>query len=275
MAINLNGTLIGEEESMSLHQNRAFAFGDGLYDVLKLTQGEVQFLEDHYFRLMSSLRMMRMKIPPGFTLEAYEQEIKKTAEANGMTDGAEARVNFYRLGEGLIAPESNESGFVIHVREIRSVEQEELEVELFKDFHVSSGLLSTIKTNNRMVNVLSGIFARENGFQNSILINEKKELVSASDANLFLVRDQRVLTPSLECGCINGIIRKKTIEAIRRIPGLELEEGSISPFELLKADEVFLTNSIRWIQHVGRYRKRKFGNGITKEIEALLIESHS
>jgi branched-chain amino acid aminotransferase len=235
----------------------------------------VEFLEEHYFRLMSSMRMTRMKIPVDFTLEAYDTEIKKTAEANGIRKRAEVRVNFYRVGAGQVFPESNRSEFIIHVHEVNEGGLDDLEIELFKDFHVSSGLLSTIKTNNRMVNVLSAIFAHENGFQNSVLINEKKELVSASDANLFLVRDNRVLTPSLDCGCINGILRKKVIESVQGIPGLELEETSISPFELLKVDEVFLTNSVWWIRSVSRYRKRSFGSEVAGRIKRQLTLAHS
>ncbi len=272
MISNHNGSLQEESDRTSLYQNRAFSVGDGLYDVLRLSRGEVQFLEDHYFRLMSSMRMMRMKIPPDFTLEAYGREIRKTAEANGLTGDAEARVSFYRIGGGGVFPSSNQSGYVIHVAELSLEPPEDLEIELFKDFHVSSGLLSTIKTNNRMVHVLSGIFASENGYQNSVLINERKELVSATDANLFLVKGQQILTPSLECGCINGIMRKKTMEVIGRNPELELEETTISPFELLKADEVFLTDSLHWIRSVNRYRKRKYGNAITQRIEGLLID---
>ena len=275
MIINDNGSLEEENKGTSLHQNRAFSFGDGLYDVLRLSRGEVQFLEEHYFRLMSSLRMMRMKIPSDFTLEAYGHEIQKTARANGLSGDAEARVSFYRMGGGGVFPTSNQSGFVIHVAELNLESPEDIEIELFKDFHVSSGLLSTIKTNNRMAHVLSGIFASENGYQNSVLINERKELVSATDANLFLVKGQRILTPSLECGCINGIIRKKTMDAIGRDPELELEETSISPFELLKADEVFLTNSIHWVRSVSRYRKRQYGNAITRRIEGLLIDQNT
>ena len=272
MIINHNGSLVEENGEMPLYQNRAFALGDGVYDVLRLSRGEVQFLEDHYFRLMSSMRMMRMKIPSDFTLEAYDREIKKTFEGSGVSGEAVARVSFYRKGGGGLFPESNQSGFVIHVSGMKKKPKKDLEIELFKDFHVSSGLLSTIKTNNRMANVLSGIFTRENGYQNSVLINERKELVSATDSNLFLVKGQRVLTPSLECGCINGIMRKKTIEAVGRDPELELEETSISPFELLKADEVFLTNSIHWIRSVSRYRKRDYDTAVTKRLEGLLID---
>ena len=272
MKINRNGILVEEENVQSLNQNRAFGYGDGLFDTLKLFKGEIQFLEEHYFRLMSSMRMLRMKIPATFTLEAYEEEIRKTLEGNGMQDEARVRVNFYRTDGGGYHPRSNQSEFLIEVGELPSIEESVLEVELFKDFHLSSGLLSTIKTNNRIVNVLASIFASENDLQNAVLINEKKELVAAANANLFLVSKGKLLTPALQCGCINGIIRKKISEAVQSDPELEIEEASISPFELLKADEVFLSNSLIGIQSVRRYRKKTYGDEITKKVRKMLNE---
>lgn len=269
MKINHNGSLAEQESEHALNKNRAFGYGDGLFDTLKFSGGEVQFLEEHYFRLMSSMRMLRMKIPAAFTLEAYDEEIRKTLEANGMTGEARVRVNFYRANGGGYAPRTNRSEFLIEVEELSLQGDTELEIELFKDFHLASGLLSTIKTNNRIVNVLGSIFARENDIQNAVLINEKKELVGVTDANLFLVKGRTIRTPALQCGCINGIMRKKIIEAVQKSQEFEIEETSISPFELLKADEVFLSNSLMGIQSVSRYRKKTFGKEIAQNISRL------
>jgi branched-chain amino acid aminotransferase len=270
MKVNHNGSLLDEHDGQSINQNRAFGFGDGLFDTLKLSGGEIQFLEEHYFRLMSSMRMLRMKIPVSFTLEAYGEEILKTLAANKMTNEARVRVNFFRANGGSYTPRSNRSEFLIEVGQLPSQVQGDVEIELFKDFHVASGLLSTIKTNNRIVNVLGSIFASENDFQNAVLINEKKELVAATNANIFLVKDGKLRTPSLDSGCINGIIRKKIIEAIGKVQGLEIEETSISPFELLKADEVFLSNSLSGIQSVHRYRKKVYGDTITSAVVEIM-----
>ena len=73
--VNQNGSLVsGEDFKLSL-DNRAFKYGDGIFDTLKSANGTVHFLEDHYFRLMSSMRMLRMRIPMNFTLEYYENQL--------------------------------------------------------------------------------------------------------------------------------------------------------------------------------------------------------
>lgn len=271
--INQNGSLRSRDDFKLSVDNRAFKYGDGIFDTIKLKDGDLCFLEDHYFRLMSSMRMLRMRIPMDFTLDYYEKQIKLTLEANNLDQQGRVRVNVFRQDGGLYTPLSNEIDFFIEATALSLLSDDLIEIELFKDFPLASGLLSTIKTNNRMVNILGSIFAKENDYQNCILINEKKELVEALNANVFLVKGNEILTPSLDSGCINGIIRKKLIELLKKETDYEVKELSISPFDLLKVDEVFMTNSINEIQSVDRYRKKKYAKEKTQEIRALFDDS--
>ena len=105
---------------------------------------------------------------------------------------------------------------------------------------------------------------------NAYLINEKKNVVEALNGNLFLVKGDKIKTPPLTDGALNGITRKKLLEIIKTLPDLTLEETSISPFELQKADELFITNVITGIQPVTKYRKKKFGNKVAKDLLSKL-----
>ena len=106
-------------------------------------------------------------------------------------------------------------------------------------------------------------------------LNEKKQLVEAINGNIFLVNGTTILTPALTEGCIKGFIRKKVIEALKKDPNYSLEETEISPFELQKADEVFITNAIIGIQPVTNYRRKTYevnvSNEISKKIRALAL----
>ncbi len=267
--LNHNGELISAD-SYCLHpSNRAFKYGDGIFDTLKVESGKVWFAEDHYFRLMSSMRMIRMKIPRQLTLDYYESQVLKTASANGLENAARVRVNVFRKEGGLYSPRSQEVDVLIEASPLSPAYPGSYEIELFKDFSVLAGLLSTVKTNNRLVNVLAGIFARENSYQNSVLLNERKEVVEASNANIFLIRGRELITPTLESGCIHGIVRKKLLEGLRGQDQWHVVEARVSPFDLLKADEVFLTNSIQEIQSVHRYRKKTYDTKRTGELIAL------
>jgi branched-chain amino acid aminotransferase len=143
-------------------------------------------------------------------------------------------------------------------------------VELFKDFYVTPGLLSTLKTNNKVLNVLGSVYANENKYQNCLLLNTNKNIVEALNGNLFLVKGNVIKTPPLEDGCLKGIMRKQVIEIIKKIPDYEFEETSISPFELQKADELFVTNVIQGLQPITAYRKKIFTTFVSQNILAKL-----
>ncbi len=86
------------------------------------------------------------------------------------------RLNVYRKDGGLYTPKTNEIDYLIDVKANTYQTKESYTVDVFKDFYNYSGLLSTIKTNNRMLNTLASIYAEENDLDNCVLINEKKEL---------------------------------------------------------------------------------------------------
>ncbi|HCV82845.1 MAG TPA: aminotransferase class IV, partial [Zunongwangia profunda] len=119
-------------------------------------------------------------------------------------------------------------------------------------------------------NVLGGIFARENNYHNCLLVNEKKSVVEALNGNLFLVKGDRIKTPPLTDGALNGITRKQLVNMIKKLQEYNFEEVSISPFELQKADELFITNVIVGIQPISKYRKKEYTNTVAKDLLAKL-----
>ena len=267
--INFNGTIVEKETKIFGVENRGFKYGDGLFETLKVEDGVVRFMEDHYFRLMASMRMIRMEIPMTFTLDFMEAEIKKTVEENGLNN-ARVRFSVFRSSGGLYTPENNAVAYIIEADEIYISEKEVYEVDLFKDFYVYSGLLSTIKSTNKLVNVLAGTYASENNLDNCILLNEQKKVVEFTNGNLFLVKDREITTPLLTDGCIKGIIRKKLLDKPDLLEGYTIIENSISPFDLQKADELFLTNAIVGVQAITKYRKKNFSSEVSTKIKEVL-----
>jgi len=268
MLINLNGNIIEDKLTLSIN-NRAFKYGDGLFETLKIIGGKLVFAEDHYFRLMASMRMLRMHIAMDLTLDFFENEILKTVTENGLSD-ARVRFSVFRKDGGLYLPENNAIDFLIEVSQLSIPLKKEYTIDLFKDHYVYSGLLSTLKTNNKILNVVASIYAEENGFDNCILLNEKKQLVEAINSNIFLVKDKKITTPALSEGCVKGVVRKNLIAMLSKNKDLEIEEIEISPFELQKADEVFLTNAIVGIQAVNNYRKKTFTTEISDYLKKEL-----
>lgn len=272
--INYNGNLT-ENTNISVEQNRGFLYGDAVFETLKVVDGKILFAEDHYFRLMASMRIVRMEIPMYFTMEYMEEQVKNLAVALNISSSCRARLTFFRKSGGFYLPTTNDSEFIITAEALPEplysfTENSIYEVDLFKDFYVTKQLLSTIKSTNKMVQITGSIYAHENGLDNCLLINDEKNVIEALQGNVFLLKDKKLVTPPVTDGCLNGIMRKQVLAIARKTEGLEVSEESISPFELQKADEIFITNVIKGIQPITKYRKKEYGNTLASELTKKL-----
>ncbi|MFN7099472.1 MAG: aminotransferase class IV [Flavobacterium sp.] len=271
--INFNGTLLPQEHT-ELTQNRGFLFGDAVFETLKISNGKILFLEDHYFRLMASMRVIRMEIPMNFTMEFLEEQVLSVVKAQDILISARARITVYRNDGGFYLPTSNTISYLIHAAPLENAtyvfQNSPYVVDLFKDFYITKQLLSSIKTTNKLVNITGSIFASENGLDNCLLLNDSKNVVEALQGNLFMLVGNKLITPPLTEGCLNGIMRKQILQLAKKINGIEVVEEVISPFDLQKADELFLTNVIQGIRPITQYRKKKFTTQLSEQLNGKL-----
>ncbi|MGZ0016927.1 aminotransferase class IV [Yeosuana sp. AK3] len=272
--INFNGNILEEKNLLSI-DNRGFNYGDALFETIKVSLGKVLFWEDHYFRLMASMRIMRMEIPMDFTMQYLENQIQELLKSNHLQH-LSSRVKFtvFRNEGGLYLPTTNHISFLITSKMLDEdfylLRDKPYEVDLFKDFYISPSLLSTLKTNNKAIHVVGSIYSKENNLQNGLLLNTEKMVVEALNGNLFVVKDHVIKTPPLTDGCLKGIMRKQLMELVRELPDYQLIEASVSPFELQKADELWITNVITGIQPISKYRKKTYVNNLAKRVLPLL-----
>jgi len=267
--VNINGDLKSFKNSKISYLNRGFQYGDALFETIRVINSKIIFWESHYFRLMSSMRLLRMQIPMEFSPEFLEEKILELIKENKLDQKpAKVKINISRKTGGLYKPDNRGIDYILSCKTIDNpfyvLEDKFCEIELFKDHFVNSGLLSTLKTNNKLVNILASIYADENGYDNCILLNEKKSVIEFTNANIYLVKGNIIKTPPLSDGCLKGVVREKLIEIINKSEEFELKEESISPFELQKADEMFMTNAIKGIQTVSKYRKKEYNSDVAK-----------
>ena len=273
--VNYNGNILQQDAASLSIENRGFTYGDALFETIKVSYNKVLFWEDHYFRLMASMRILRMEIPMSFTLEFLEAEILKLIASKGQDRSTvRAKLIVLRKEGGLYAPVTHDVDYLITIKPLDTdfyeFSEDEYRVDLYKDHYISPSLLSTLKSNNRLINVIGSIYAKENGLSNCLILNTDKSVVEALNANVFLVKDNIIKTPPLSDGCIKGVLRKQIIDIINLMPDFTIEESSISPFEIQKADELFLTNTIAGIQPVKHYRKKVFKAEVSKNLLAKL-----
>lgn len=264
--INYNENYINKSDSDLL--NRGFLYGDSVFESIRIVNNKIIFWEDHYMRLMSSMRIIRIEIPQSYTPDFFKLQITNTISKVNSSFTGRVRLTIFREGGGYYTPELSSPSFIVNCSVIDSEEfylkDSEFKVDLFKDYYIQNDLLSNLKTNNKLINVLAGIYANENNLDNCILLNNKKNVTEFLNGNLFIVRGNKIITPNLDSGCLKGIMRKKIIEYVKLLPEFSIEETVISPFDLLSANEIWLTNSISGIINVTNYRNKSFSNDIAK-----------
>lgn len=270
--INFNGVLHSSADNL-LVNNRSFLYGDGVFETVKIIADKILFLEDHYFRLMASMRVVRMEIPMNFTLEYFEEQILISVKGNNLSGAVRARITVYRNDGGYYLPKTNTVSFLIEVVPLENplycFDKTTYEVDLYKDFYVAKQLLSSIKSTNKIINITGSIFAKENGFDNCLLLNDSKNVIEALQGNVFMVMEGKLITPPVSEGCLNGVMRKQILFLAKKTENLEVLEQPISPFDLQKAEELFITNVIKGIQPITKYRKKEYSSVVA---EALLIQ---
>ena len=275
--INYNGNF--KDQSLDHFNNRGFLFGDSVFETIKVVDNKIIYWEEHYLRLMSSMRILRIEIPGLYTPDFFEEEIQKTNLKIDSFFTGRVRLTIFRREGGLYLPDYNDPIFVIYSQKtdqkLFNVNLNSYKVDLFKDYQIQSNLISNLKTNNRVVNVIGSIYAKENDLDNCILLNDQKVVSEFLNGNIFIVKNSHVITPPISSGCLNGIMRNKIIELINKLTNLEIEEKDFSPYELISSDEIWVSNSISGIIPVTEYRRKKFSNKVAITIINYLNKQFS
>tara|TARA_A100001035_G_C27719704_1_gene471285 strand:- start:470 stop:1153 length:684 start_codon:yes stop_codon:yes gene_type:complete len=225
---------------------------------------------------MSSMRIMRFNIPDTFTPSFLHDEILKIHNHNSDLDYGRARISVFRTSSGNYKPESNDISYIIKASEINNSYYEflnkDLKVDLYKDYLIDSQLINRIKSNNKSINVLASIYASENDLDNCILLNKDRMISEFINGNLFLIKDNLIRTPNLSSGCLDGVMRKTIIKILHE-NNFNVIESDLKPFEIISANEMFMTNVVQGIQSIKYYRKKIFSNNVTSKLLSLLNTS--
>ena len=274
--INFNGKIT--DLSDQLINNRAFLYGDAVFETLIIFNDKILFWEDHYFRLMSSMRIIRLDIPDKYTPEFFKENIIKIHNNISQTRNSRIRINIFRFSGGKYKPKKNTPSFIISCESINyntyKLNKGHYEVDLYKDYYLDNQLISSIKTNNKIINVVASIYASENGFDNCILLNKDKLVSEFINSNLFIIKDEKIYTPTLKSGCLNGVVRKNLFKILSS-SSFELCEQDLSTFDITQSDEIFGTNIAQGIFTVTKFRKKEYDCSQTKKIITMLNDSIS
>jgi branched-chain amino acid aminotransferase len=272
---NINGEVLESSISGISSSNRSYLYGDGLFESIRVFNGELINLENHFKRLQEGAVLLKIRLPNYYTEEFFKEKIEELLQLSKIEKGGRVRLSIDRMAGGNYTPEFNEATFSIEVKPINSSDFElnskGLEVDVFTDIKKSRNKLSNFKTKNGLIYVLSGIHAKEKDLDDMLIINEDFGIIESSSSNLFVVSNGVLYTPGLEDGCLAGTMRMQIINLALR-NGVKVYESKILPQNLLSADEVFLTNAIEGVKWVIGYRTKRYFNNTSRKFVAMLNE---
>ena len=266
--INLNGNLLPSGEVGITPENRAFRYGDALFETIRMCYGKVQLLDGHMERLLTGMKMLEMDIPSDFTSKKFRTEIEELCKMNTVAGDARIRLTVFRDMGGYYAPQSNHVSYLIEARPIEHegyvLNPKGHTVDVFPNIKKPLNNLSGLKTANALLYVMGGVFKNKHNLDDCVIINEKGNICEAISSNLFVVKNGALYTPALEEGCVPGVMRQQVLKLARE-SRVAVYEISLLMNVLLNADELFLTNAINGIVWVGAYKGKRYFNNTAKQ----------
>ena len=269
--ICFNGKLYSKDTPLWGAENRAFRYGDSLFETIHANGTKIQFLKEHLDRLTMGMETIGMIVPKGFR-DRISKEITHLINKNKSFSGTRIRLSIFRNDGGLYAPNDNTISYLIETSPLQndqySLNRKGLKIGIYDEIRKAPSIISRFKTGNSLPFIMAGNHRKKMNWDDCVLLNERGNLVESISSNLFIVKDEVLMTPSLESGAVSGIMREQVIETALKLNFTIYDDCILKPDHLLDADEIFLTNAISGIQWVVAFQERRYFNKIAK----LLIE---
>jgi len=272
--IDFNSRLIPDQEAAVTGDNRAFRYGDGLFETMRWMNGDIRFLYHHVSRLHEGMRMLKLEHAEEFNADFIRSRASQLIKRNGL-DGQHVRVRLqvYRGGGGLYSPQQNNACYVMEVSKLDPDDVRHrkigLIIDVYPDIKKPYNALSKLKSSNALVYVMAGLYRTKNGLDDVLLLNQDGFLCESISSNVFIWYDKKLYTPAISEGCIDGVMRKVVIDLAVE-SGMEVVEAQISPDILREADEIFHTNAIHGVQWVMGYKQKRYFNRISRMLQERL-----
>ncbi|MBC3786594.1 aminotransferase class IV [Spirosoma utsteinense] len=276
MFLVYNSDILVEADYRVSSNDRAFQYGDGLFETIRYERGQIWFWTDHYARLKAGSKALHLRLPASSSESAVAQLITNLVATNKLTDQTcRIKIQIWRQSGGLYTPSSNEANLLITAQTGHPFAiSERATVGIYTEGRLTYTPYSSIKTLSSLPYVMAGIAKKERNLDDIILLNADKEdyLAECQASNLFWFMEGVLYTPAIETGCINGIMRQyilRTAEAI----GLPVDVGFHRYTCLAKAEAVFAcnVNGIQWIRSIEQLGTYPAGHKLANALFTALL----
>jgi len=275
LQIYINGKLYPKDEAKVSVYDHGLLYSDGVFEGIRSYNGKVFRLKEHVKRLFESAQAIMLQIP--ISQEQMAADIEKTVSVNGLVNSYIRAVVTRGAGAlGLDIRKTSDPQVIIIADTIQLYPEELYErgldiISVATIRNHPNALNPRIKSLNYLNNILAKIEGQLAGCPEALMVNHKGEIAECTGDNIFLVREGRVLTPSLDAGILEGITRNAVLE-LSRAAGYPTEELSLTRHDVYIADEIFLTGTAAEVIPVVKVDNRVIGNGkpgpIFKDLKA-------
>jgi len=261
--INVNGNLFKEIDESNINNFNFVINNYNFCEEIHYEKGFLFFWEDHFFRIMASLRRLRFNIPVLFNKDFLKLEIIKTIKANKLEKQI-GNIKFHFFSK----PENNTIDYIIIVYSSNSYSNINTKLKINCDIYneelIKSGSLSNFSITNKTLRRLAYIYSNDNGLNSCIILNDKKNIVESTIGNFYLIKENKIITPNLTSGCQNLAIRSSFNRWAKK--NLKLEEININIYELQQCEEMFFLSVSKGYTRVNSFRKTIYKSNLGRKI---------
>jgi branched-chain amino acid aminotransferase/4-amino-4-deoxychorismate lyase len=241
--------IVDPEKKGPLYHNRGFNYGDGLFETIICNGEEIRFLTDHYNRLATGARAMSLVLPDYFTADYLEKQIHRLIQENRFEGQVRIKLLVWRKTGGFYEPSRHDTHHLIAGEKIIAGNREEISRAgiCTRVFNTVSPW-SPYKTLSSISYVLAGIEKQERDLEDIILLDTKGNVSELLYSNIFWIRNKTFYTPSMETGCIGGVMRTCLMRGLGT-KGINVMEVMEPPQVVMEADHIFSAN-VRGLVHI-------------------------
>lgn len=254
--------------------NRAFRYGDGLFETIHCYGTDSFYLDFHYKRLTKGLQLLEIEKPYSLSQVKLSEVITKLLNKNRHFGSTRVRVLVFRNDGGLYTPENNSASVIVESSPLDfkfyQYNQQGLMLDIYDDIAKPVNILSSVKSCNALLYVKAGLYRKRNALDECIILNEYGRVAESISSNVFVVKKGEIFTPGLSEGCIPGVMRQVVINVARSLGYKVFDDVALNTKVFSTCDELFLTNAISGIRWVLGLRGNRYFNTASKHLSVEL-----
>ncbi len=262
--IYINGEYFDRDAAKVSVFDHGFLYGDGIFEGIRVYEGNVFLLDDHLKRLEYSAKAIMLDMP--WSREEVAEAVCETCRRSGVTNGYIRLIVTRGSGYLGLSPKNCSNPQLIIIADQIQLYPKEIYEKGMKIItaptrrNSPAALPPMVKSLNYLNNILAKIEAVELGYQEAIMLNQEGYVAECTGDNIFIMQGDKLFTPPVSSGSLTGITRQVAID-IAQDMGIPVVETNLTRYDLWVAEEMFLTGTAAEVIAVVEVDHRKIGDG--------------